>query len=110
MTVGCKCRGFNRNSLTGALHIPPIIEFNHQGTAPHGKRGRQIVVGIDEKKIAGRLVAPLQPGIEVHIPDLLVILYIRGKEQSIRHGHVDLWPYQPKSSVSPGPGQGEIIV
>lgn len=103
--TGCKCRHFTRT-----LQIPPIIEFQHQSPAPHREWSGQIVIRIHQKQVRSRLIPPLQPGVQIHIVYLLVILNIRGEKEGVGHCHIYSRPHQPEMLHSPGLRQRQPVI
>lgn len=55
--------------------IQPVGNFKNQSTVSRVPASGNIIVGINHKKIGNRLVTPLQPHVDVHVVDLLVVLY-----------------------------------
>ena len=92
------------------LNIPPVSKFQHHGPVPNGKGCAVIIVGVHDKQIRSRFIPPLKPGIDIHVPDLLVVLDEGSKKEGIRHRNIKAGTDQPESGVAPGLRQTQNII
>ena len=41
----------------------------------------KVIVGVDQEKVGDRFEPPLQPGVNIHVADLVVVLNVCGPEK-----------------------------
>ncbi len=63
--------------------IPPIRQLQHQRPVLHQERVGEVIVRVHDKKVGSRFVAPLQPGIEIDVFLLFVVLGKGGEEEKL---------------------------
>jgi len=91
------------------LDIQPVGELEDQRAVFAEESLREVIFSVDNEKVGRRFVAPLKPGVKVHVIKQLVVLHVGGKKNLVGEGDIKSWTYQEESFVAIVSGQSQVV-
>ena len=93
-----------------ALQVQPVSKFKHQRAVLAGEMLREIILGVYDEEIRGGLISPLEPGVQIHIIQQVVILKIRGQEKFVGESKIDAGADQEQLLLAIVVGELHIVI
>lgn len=74
------------------LNVEPIIQLHNQSPLFGDKSRREIIICIHYEKVGYGGIAPLKPGVDIQVINLIVVLNEGCPKQTFRKGQIHSWP------------------